>query len=88
MTSLGLVNLLGGLTELRQTCDLLDCQFITQGYNSGMARWKMRVGQGLGNGAELLWPLSSHAPSSMCSPPRKLSQALLGMEVELKFRPL
>ena len=38
--SLGSINLLEQLTELRETFYLLDYQFIIKGCNSGTARWK------------------------------------------------
>lgn len=33
------------LAELRKTVHLLDCQFITKGYNSGTERWKRCTGK-------------------------------------------
>ena len=48
--SSGLINLLEHLTELRETFSLLDYWFIVTGYNSGTARWKRCVGQGIGTG--------------------------------------
>ena len=48
--SLGSINLLEPLTELRETFYLLDYQFIIKGYNSGTARWKRCTGPGMGKG--------------------------------------
>ena len=48
--ALGSINLLGHLTELRETFYLLDYWFIIKGYNSGTARWKRDIGQGMGKG--------------------------------------
>lgn len=48
----GLVNfgkLLERLAELGETVCLLDCQFITKGYNSGTARWERCTGYGKGH---------------------------------------
>ena len=48
--SLGLINLLEWLTELRETFYLLVYRFIIKGYNSGRARWQRCIGQGVGKG--------------------------------------
>ena len=48
--SLGLINLLEWLTELRETFYLLGYQFIINGYNSRRARWNRCFGQGVGKG--------------------------------------
>ena len=45
------------LTDLRETFYLLDDWFIIKGYNSGSARWKRCVGQGVWEGA---WSFSAH----------------------------
>ena len=54
--SLGSINLLEWLTELRETFYLLNYQFIVKGYNSGTARWKryIRGGMGKGQGSSML----------------------------------
>ena len=44
--SLGLINLLEWLTELRKHLFSLDSWFIVKGYNSGIARWKRHIGVG------------------------------------------
>lgn len=49
-SSSGLINLLKRLTELRQTCYLLDHWFIIRGYNSGTTKWKRCIGHGMGKG--------------------------------------
>jgi len=43
--SLGLINLLEQLTELRKPVYFLDFQFIIKGYNSGTDRQKRVIGQ-------------------------------------------
>ena len=48
--SLGYINFLKHLTELREIFHLLGYQFIIKGYNSGIARWKRCRGQGMGKG--------------------------------------
>ena len=48
--SLGWINLLEWLTDLRETFYLLDYRFIIKGCNSGTARWKRCRGQGMGKG--------------------------------------
>lgn len=57
-SSLGLINLLVRLTELRGTFYLLDHQFFTKGYNSRITRWKKDTGHGKGKGhrASMLSP--------------------------------
>ena len=45
------------LTELRETFYLLDYQLIMKGYNSGTAKWKRLIEQGMRKGHELLSPL-------------------------------
>ena len=45
--SLSSVNLLEWLTELKGTFCLQDHQFIIKGYNSGTAKWKRCIGQGM-----------------------------------------
>ena len=61
--SLGLFNLLEQLTELRETFYLLDYWLIIKGYNSGTARWKRCVGQGMWEGARSFCALSECMPS-------------------------
>ena len=53
-----LINLLGRLTEFRGTFYLLDCWLIIKGYNSGTARWKRCIGQGMWEGAQRFHALS------------------------------
>ena len=54
--SLGLINVLEWLTELREAFYSLDHQFIINEYNSGTARWKRSIGQGMWEGG----PPSQH----------------------------
>lgn len=76
-TSLGSINLPEWLTELRVTYYLLDHQFILKSCNSGTARWKRGIGQGMGKGrraskCSLGIPLSQHlhmSPASKLSRP-------------------
>ena len=46
----GSINLLERLTELRETFYSLDHWFMIKGYNSGTARWKRGIGQGVRKG--------------------------------------
>ena len=69
--SLGSINLLEWLTELRETFYLLDYQFILKGYNSGTARCKRYTGQRMGKGRRASMP---PPPVSTWSPTRKLSK--------------
>lgn len=55
-SSLGLINLVERLTELRETHYLLDSRLMVKGYSSGTARWKRCIEQGM----EGVW--ISHAP--------------------------
>ena len=48
-SSLGPINMLEWLTEFH----LLDCQFVIKQCNSGTARWKRSIGQGMGKGMKL-----------------------------------
>ena len=48
--SLGLINLLEQLRELRETFYLLGNWLIIKGYNSGTTIWKRCIGQGKGKG--------------------------------------
>lgn len=70
--SSGMINLLGGLTELRETCHSPDCQFIIKRCDSGTAGWEGRVGQYVGGAwsfHSLSPPLSSlHAVTSLGTP--------------------
>ena len=56
MPSLGLINLLEQLTELRETFYLLEYWFIMNEYNSGMARRKRCIDKIWGKGVELPCP--------------------------------
>ena len=79
--SLGLINLLEWLTELRETFYLLGYQFIINGYNSRRARWNRCFGQGVGKGHGASTP-SLNAPlrkSTQARQPKKLFKpSLLG----------
>ncbi|KAF0875920.1 FHR5 protein, partial [Crocuta crocuta] len=80
--SLGLINLLEQLTELRETFYLLDYGFIIKGYNSGTARWKRCIGQGMGKGHRTSMPFPATTfPTSPCIYQPRNSQNL----VLLKF---
>ena len=57
--SLGSINLLEQLTELRETFYLLDYWFIIKGYNSGTARLKRCIGQSKGKGLGVSTPSPS-----------------------------
>lgn len=46
--SLGLINLLEQLTEMRETFYLLDHPLMMKGYDSGTARWERCTRQGVG----------------------------------------
>jgi len=74
--TLGSINLLKWLTELGETLYLLDHQFIIREYNSGMARWKSCVGQGMGKECGVAMPAPGcHSPSTPTRPPtRKLCE--------------
>ena len=48
--SLGFINMLGWLTERRDTFYLLDYEFIVKEYNSGTARWERCIRQGIEKG--------------------------------------
>lgn len=50
ISSLGLINLLERLTELRETYYSLGYQFIVKGYNPGTDRWKGCIKQDMGKG--------------------------------------
>ena len=52
------------LTELRETFYLLDHWFTIEGYNSGTARWKGCIGQGMGKGTNLPQSPGVHQPRS------------------------
>ena len=65
--SLGSINLLEWLTELREAFYLVDYQFILKGYNSGMARWKRCIGQGIRKGHRALM-LSEQTTTHPLSP--------------------
>lgn len=58
--SLRPINLLRWPTELRDIFYLLEYWFIIKGYNSGTARWKNCIGQGIWEGAQNLHALSGH----------------------------
>ena len=60
---LGSDYLLGWFTEFRETFYLVGFRFIIEGYNSGTARWKRCLGQGMGKGhgaSHALW--AHHSP--------------------------
>ena len=79
---LGLINLPEWLTELRKTVCSLDYQFIIKGCNSGTARWKRCIGQGMWEGAELSVTSLGAPPSQrtprIYQPGSCLNPALLG----------
>ena len=66
-------NLLEWLTESRESFYLLDYQFIIKDYNSGTARSKRCIGQGMGEGCRALM-LSEHATLPESLPTWKLSK--------------
>ena len=78
--SLGSVSLLEQLTELRETFYSLDHWCIVKGYNSGAARCKQRIGQGMGEGKGTVSMFSVHRSSriSTCSPWKPVNPILLG----------
>lgn len=60
-------SLLLGLTELRETFDLLEHWRVIEGYNPETARWKRCLGQGVGK--------ARHSASGLwCSPPTERSE--------------
>ena len=77
MPSLGGINSLELLTELRKPTYSLDHRFPMKGYNSGTARWKRCRGaqdKVWGKDASTPFPGLNPPHSSMCSPARKLSE--------------
>lgn len=83
--SLGSINLLEWLTELRKPVNSVDHLFITKGCNS----WKSRLGRCKGRGWKLLHPAGAGYPSRAracrCSPTQKLSNPVpLGIYGGLK----
>lgn len=60
--SLGLINLLEWLTELRKHLFSLDSWFIVKGYNSGIARWKQTIGKSKGMGHKASVPSPGTPP--------------------------
>ena len=64
--SLGLINLLVWLTELSETCCLLDHQFITKAYNSATARWKRYLMTSHGDRTQGFHALSERAILPKC----------------------
>lgn len=80
MTSLGSINLLKQLTKLREIVYLVDHRFIIKRYNSGTARWKRFIGQGMGEGKRSFHVLSrcSILPKFPCiHQPRRYSNPVL-----------
>lgn len=77
--SLGSINLVEQLTEIRKRFHLLDHCFIIKGHDSGRARWKRGRGQSLGKACRPSSPLQAHgSPSpSTGSPTQKLSNPIL-----------
>ena len=67
-SSLGLINLLQWLMELRETFYLLDHWFVIKGYNSGTFRGKRCTGQVMGERAQSFLALSE--PATFPAPPR------------------
>lgn len=60
------------LIGLRKVVYLLDCQFIVEGHNSGTARRKRHIGQGVGKGLGASAPSGHRPPSTwVCSPTLK-----------------
>ena len=79
--SLGLINLLELLTNLRETFSLLDHQFIIKGYNSGAAGWESCLGRGVGEGlrASLCLSEGTTCPKSLCAHQPEISlNSILG----------
>ena len=60
--SLGSINLVEWLTELREAFPLLDHWFITKEYNSGTAKWKRCMGPEVGKGHSLHTVQEHHFP--------------------------
>lgn len=58
--SLGAINLVEWLTELRERYYWLDHCFIMKEYNSRTTRWERSMGQDTGKGVELPCPLQAH----------------------------
>ena len=71
---MGSINLLEQLTELRETSYVVASQFLVKEYNSGRARWKGCVGQGVGEqcGASLLSEHSTVPKSQRVHQPEAL----------------
>ena len=80
--SLGSINLLEWVAELREIFYLLDDQFIIKEYNSGTGRWKRCLGQGMGKecGVSVLSWSSETLPEStgVCQPRSPLTLILWG----------
>ena len=80
-SSLGSINLLEWLRELRETFCLLDHHFIIKGYNSGTSRWKRYIVQGMGKGHRASMPSSCAplpAPPHIRQPGSSPNPTLLG----------
>lgn len=60
----GSINLPGWLAELRKTVYLLKYQFIIKSHNSGTARWKSCIRQGMGKRVQSFCALSRYATFS------------------------
>ena len=80
--SLGSINLLEWVAELREIFYLLDDQFIIKEYNSGTGRWKRCLGQGMEKecGVSVLSWISETLPEStgVCQPRSPLTLILWG----------
>lgn len=76
--SLGSTNLLEQLTELGETLFLPHSWFIIKGSTTETARWKRRIGQGMGKGRGVLVPSpgASFSQISPCSLTQKFSEPL------------
>ena len=79
MTS-GSINLLKWLTEVRETFCLLEYLFIIKGYNSGMAKWKSCIGQGMGE-----WTGNFHALFKLITVPESSPTQMLPESLPFGF---
>ena len=84
--SLGSINLLEWLSELRKSFYLLDHWFTIEGYNSGTARRKRCTGQGMGEGRSFRAVWVHHSPRiSRGSPPRSSEPCPFGVLWRLHY---